>query len=182
MHIIGGILLLVLVFGVVFFVSTSGVLQSAFGPLGSSLGFKQTTSTVSAVSEYKGEVDIRFVSLGDGVKQPMVVSLKGANATKHEGIVMTGWSLKTDRGTYPIPKVANLYSPSVPGVPPEDIYLRSGGTINLYSSKNPQGNEQFIRSGLAEWQLWLGAEFLSVPHGTIILRDGKDKTVDEYKY
>jgi hypothetical protein len=112
----------------------------------------------------------------------MILSLKGANSAAHPGITLTGWTLKTNKGTYPIPKVANLYSPSVPGVAPEDIYLRSGGTINFYSGKNPQGNQQAIRSGLAEWQIWLNADFLATPHGAVILRDDKGKVVDEYKY
>lgn len=180
MHIIGGILLLVVVLGAGFFVYTSGILQPIFGPLG--IGFGFPTSTVNNNSQYYQEVQIKFVSLGDGLNQPMVLSLKGANSAAHEGITLTGWSLKTNKSTYAIPKVANLYSPSVPGVPPEDIYLRSGGTINFYSGKNPQGSQQAIRSGLEEWRIWLGEDFLSTPHGAITLRDEKGKIVDEYKY
>lgn len=172
---------MVVVFGAAFFVYTSGVLQPVFGPLGAGLGFP-TSTTVSNNSQYHKEVKIQFVSLGDGLDQPMVVSLRGANSAAHEGITLTGWSLKTNEGTYAIPKVANLFSPSVPGVPPEDIYLRAGGTVNLYSGKNPQGGQQAIRSGLAEWRIWLNKDFLSVPHGAITLRDAKGKIVDEYKY
>lgn len=182
MHIIGGILLVVIVFGFAFLVYTSDILQPVFGPLGNSLGIKTSTSTVSNQSQYYKEVKIHFLSLGSGIDQPMVLSLKGANSSRHEGIILTGWTLKTNKGTYAIPKVANLYSPSVPGVPPEDIYLRSGGTVNIYSGKNPQGNQQAIRSGLAEWQIWLGTDFLAAPHGAVTLRDEKGKIVDEYKY
>lgn len=172
---------MVLVLGAAFFVYTSGVLQPVFGPLGIGLGFP-TSTTASNNSQYYKEVKIQFVSLGDGSGQPMVLSLKGANSAAHEGIALTGWSLKTNKGSYNIPKVANLYSPSVPGVPPEDIYLRNGGVINFYSGRNPQGSQQAIRSGLAEWRIWLGGDFLAVPHGTITLRDAKSKIVDEYKY
>jgi hypothetical protein len=183
MHILGGILLIVVVFGFAFFVYTSGVLQPVFGPVLSGLGIQNASTTpASNNSQYFGEVDIQFVSLGSGLNQPQILSLKGRNAAAHAGIVLTGWSLKTNKGTYYFPRVANLYSPSVPGVPPEDIYLRSGGTINFYSGKNPQGNQQAIRSGLAEWQLWLGEEFLSSPHGEVALRDEKGKIVDDYKY
>jgi hypothetical protein len=180
MHIIGGILLLVVVLGAGFFVYSSGILQPVFGPLGMSLGFP--TSTVSNNSQYYGEVKLQFVSLGNGLNEPMVLSLKGANSSAHEGINLTGWKLKTNKNTYTIPKVANLYSPSVPGVPPEDIYLRSGGNVNFYSGKNSQGSQQAIRSGLTEWQIWLGEDFLTVPHGAITLRDDKGKIVDTKEY
>jgi hypothetical protein len=183
MHIIGGILLLVLVFGGGFFVYTSGVLQPLFGPLGSSLGFQNSTSTVQGnSSEYYKEVAIEFVSLGGGLNQPMVLSLEGKNSSAHEGIVLTGWTLVTSEGKYSIPKVANLYSPSVPGVAPEDIYLRAGGKVNFYSGKNAQGNQQAIRSALGEWQIWLNQDFLASPHGSVVLKDSKGKTVSEYKY
>lgn len=171
-----------LVFGGAFIVYTTGILEPVFSPLGTGLGFRTSTSTPSNVSQYEGEVEIRFLSLGGGLDQPMVVSLKGANSSSHPGIILTGWTLRTNEGTYAIPKVANLYSPSVPGVPPEDIYLRSGGTVNFYSDRNPQGNQQAIRSGEAEWQIWLGKDFLTVPHGAVILRDGAGKVVDEYRY
>lgn len=183
MHFIIGLVLLVVVAGAGLFALRSGVLEPLVDPFASTLGVKTSTSTVPAnQSPYYGQVEIHFLSLGSGLSQPMVLTLKGNNSSENEGITLTGWNLRTNKGTYSIPKVANLYSPSVAGVPPEDIYLRSGGTVAFYSGKNPQGNQQAIRSGLAEWQVWLGEDFLSAPHGTVTLRDAKRKLVDEYKY
>jgi hypothetical protein len=181
MHIIGGILLLIVALGVFFFVGATNVFDPILGSLGSSFG-RNSTSTASNNSQYYQEVRIQFVSLGGAPGQPMAVSL-AAKPVGEEGFILTGWSLKTDRGTYTIPRATNLYSPSVAGVPPEDIYLRTGGVVNMYSGKNPvSGQPQAIRSDLNEWRIWLNADFLAAPHGTVILRDAQGKVVDQKEY
>src|SRR5882724_1193969 len=146
MQVLIGIILLFVVFGAIFFLYEARFFDSfnpIFNGLGSVYGPRDTgTSTVNQ-SPYYGEVKVQFVSLGAGISQPMVVSL-GAALSKDTGITVSGWSLWVDNTSYQIPKVVNLYSPSVPGVPPEDIYIKAGGTINFYSGKNPQGNDQAI--------------------------------------
>ena len=182
MHIVGGILLLVVVFGVGFFMYAAHVFDPLILPISKGLNANTATSTIASNrSQYYREVRIQFVSLGSGLDEPMVASL-GATPTKDPGITVSGWSMKTDKGTYAIPKATNVYSPSVPGVPPEDIYLRTGDVVNFYAGKNPQGKLQAIRSSMNQWQIWLGVDFLAIPHGTVTLYDGKGKTVDEYKY
>jgi len=183
MRILIGIVLLVVAFGVTFLMYQIHFFD-AFSPivnaLRSTYNNPNGSSTVTQ-SPYYQQVRVQFVSLGDGAKQPMVVSL-GANLKKDEGIIITGWTLWVDRTAYRIPQVTNLYSPSVPGVPPEDIYIKTGGTVNIYSGKNPQGKDQAIRSGLSEWQIWLGNDFKLPQHGTIAITDQSRLKVEEYQY
>jgi hypothetical protein len=182
MHILGGVVLLAVAVLAIFLISSSGAFQRALGPLSASFGGR-ATSTQAEVSEYRGEVDIRFVSLGGAPGEAMSVALRGTMTRHEEGIILSGWSIRTNMGAYAIPKAVNLYSPSVQGVPPEDIYFRPGGTVTLYSGSNPRsGQPQAIRSGSSEWQIYLGENFLAVPHGAIILRDGRGLEVDRYEY
>jgi hypothetical protein len=179
MHILGGLLLLVVVFGVFFFISQSNLVDS-LGLQDVFRGVGGTSSSTSSNSHNYQEVRIQFVSLGNGSSEPMVVSLRGNPAG--DGVNVSGWSLRTNIGTYAIPRAVNLYSASVEGLPPEDIYIRHDGNVNIYSGSNPRGGPSAVRSGEGEWQIWLDKNFLSSPHGTIILRDGQRKTVDEYRY
>lgn len=181
MHILGGLLILIIAVGAIFFIGNSGVFQPLLDPLGETFGGLGSGSEGNN-SEYYGQVRVEFVSLGSELDQSMLVSL-GADGVQGEGILMTGWRLRTDRGTHTIPRAANLYSPSVEGVPPEDIYLREGGSVNIHSGRNPEEDQpQAIRSGFAEWHIWTGNDFLAVPHGTITLRDAEGRLVDEYEY
>jgi hypothetical protein len=182
MHVLGGLLLLVVAVGAIFLIYATGVFQPIIGPLGQSLNFGNSSSTQSNQSAYYQEVTVQFVSLGSQT-EPMTVRLEANFSGQQEGIILSGWSLRTNEGTYRIPRAVNLYSPSVEGVPPEDIYLRDGGVISFYSDRNPQSDQgQAIRSGLNEWRIWLGEDFLEVPHGRILLRDREGKEVDQYEY
>lgn len=181
MHILGGLLLLVVVFGGFYFIYQADVFDS-LGLEGILSGVGgNSTSTANNSRNYQ-DVRIQFVSLGNGSSQPMAVSLEGTPSGE-EGVNISGWSLRTNAGTYTIPRTVNLYSPSVEGVPPEDIYLRQGGEVIIYSGRNPQsGQPQAIRSGLDEWRIYLDKNFLSAPHGVITLRDDNGKAVDRYEY
>jgi hypothetical protein len=179
-HALIGLLLIVVVFGAVFFLYETHFFDS-FNPLVSSLGSVYGTSGSSGTSTvnqspYYHEVRIQFVSLS-----PMVVSV-GATLSKDSGLDVTGWALWVNKTAYVIPQVVNLYSPSVPGVAPEDIYIKPAGLINFYAGTNPNGKDEAIRSGLTEWQVWFGSSFNLPLHGTITLDDQSGKQVDQYPY
>ena len=182
MHIVAGLILIVVVVGAIMFISATHVLDPIIAPFSRGLGIRTATSTASNHSAVYGEVKITFVANGSGLDRTMLVSVS-AIPKAGEGLLITGWTLKTDKGSYVIPKAQNIYSPSVPGVPPEDVYVKTGAVVNFYSGKNPQsGQSQAIRSGLNQWQIWLGTDFLSSPHGKITLLDEKGKVVDQYDY
>jgi len=61
-----------------------------------------------------------------------------ANLSGSEGVNVTGWLLKSQRGGQFIPRAVNVYDPV--GLPVEsDIYLRANDTIYIYSSQSAVG-------------------------------------------
>src|SRR5262245_57697415 len=114
MHIIGGLLLLVIVFVGVYFFLQSGVFQPA-GDLFVTLFGVNGTSTISSstvpanASAAYGKVRVSFVSLGGGdERSPMRLALT-AYLGPNEGLNVTGWKVVTNRGTYELPRTVNSY-------------------------------------------------------------------------
>jgi hypothetical protein len=55
-----------------------------------------------------------------------------------ERVKVSGWQLKSNRGSQTVPKAVNFYEPS--GLSPEeDIYLENGHTLYMYSAVSPVG-------------------------------------------
>jgi hypothetical protein len=60
-----------------------------------------------------------------------------ANLARDERVNITGWTVKSNKGFFKIPRAQEVYSS---GGTEGDIYLRSGDRVNLYSSQGPKGN------------------------------------------
>jgi hypothetical protein len=183
MNVVIGILILVVTFGALYYMNQAGLFQpltNIFSAIDSGFGSSYSiggNGSVPPSSVHYHEASIRFVSLGGAINAPQEVDITAH--PKSGGFDVSGWSLKTDKGTFAIPKVQNLYSPSTPGVPPEDIFMRDGDRLAVYSGVSPtKQNERVTQS---EYHVWLG-DFLAAPHGKIILRDEKGYLVDQYTY
>ncbi len=181
MNAVVGLILVVVVLWGVWFMFQGGIFSDLNDALlamttGFDAGYgRAATSTASSPNYHVAR--IRFVSLGQGLdeKQEVLITVD----EKKGGFVMTGWKVKTDKGTFTIPKTYNAYSPSTADAAPEDIYVRGGDRIVLHNGKSPTGRNERVSE--AEWHIWF-EELLAVPHGKIILQDVKKKLVDQYEY
>ncbi len=182
MNAVVGIIMLIIVFTGVFYMNKAGFFEPITGVLDNiTTGFQQSYSgAVSSSSPYFHQVRIGFVMLGAGSSTLSEVDLSAK--PKRGGFSITGWSLKTDKGVFTIPPVKNRYSASTPNAAPEDIFVREGDRISIYSyhDKLPS-NARDERTTQSEYHLWF-KDMLSAPHDTIILRDEDKNEVDRYIY
>ncbi len=94
--------------------------------------------TAAQLSPYYGEVKIGNVSAASSWSSLAQFSLTASYGGSESPIDVTGWVLKSNRGGATIPTAAADYNPS--GFESSgDILLRSGDTLNVYSSVSPVG-------------------------------------------
>lgn len=127
-------------------------------------------------SDYYSQVRIRFVALGPSVQNEQMALVAHPKAG---GVDVTGWTIKTGKGSFKIPQTYNLYSPSTPDAAPEDIFLRDGDRIVFFGGVSP--DKRNVRVAQGDYRIWLG-DFLKGPHDTITLKDSKGILVDTYVY
>ncbi len=179
MNAVVGIILLVIVLFAVYYMYQAGMFQPVTDTLNSILtGYNSSLGQQNPpVSPYFHQVRIRFVAVGPNIPQDEQLVLVAH--PQSGGLTATGWKLKTDKGTFTIPQTYNIYSPSTPNVPPEDIFLRDGDQINFFGGTSPDGKNERVAQG--EYRVWLG-DFLAPEHGKVSLLDEKGVLIDEYKY
>ena len=184
MNIVIGILILIVAFGALYYMGKAGLstpltdtLSAISDGFNSSYGGIGGTSDTPPTSADYHQATIRFVSLGSGLHPLEEVDIVAH--PKNGGLDVSGWTLVTDKGKFTIPKVKNLYSPSTADVPPEDIFMRDGDRLAIYSGTSPtKQNERVTQS---DYHVWFG-DFLASPHGKITLKDSKGYLVDQYAY
>lgn len=173
-HTIIGLILLVIVFGGVWYLYQAHAFDTflSLNIIGSLEGGTQAP----ALSPDYHTLRVTFVSLG-GATNPSQVTLTVFLPSGNNGINVTGWKVVTDKGTFTLPKVLNTFSSPSRNAPPEDMYVRDGDHITLVANGSGGGE----RASYHEWQLHLG-DLLQAPHGSIVLEDQNGSIVDEYKY
>ncbi len=180
MHALVGVLLLVVALGAAYFMYQAGLFQpvtNIFSNIATGYSQSYSTSAPGVTSPYYKNVRIGFVALAPTSTAPSEVDLVAHPKTG--GFNISGWVISTEYGRFKIPPVTNLYSPSVPNLPPENIFVRDGDRIRVYTGVSPFGrNERITQS---EYRIWLG-NFLPASHGTIVLRDQNGLEVDRYVY
>lgn len=181
MNAVVGLILVVVVLWGVWFMYQGGFFAAFADTLNAiTTGFDQGyggRATSTPVSPNYHRARIRFVSLGQGLEEKQEVLI--VVDEKAGGFNITGWKVKTNLGTFTIPKAHNAYSPSTKEAAPETIYVRGGDRLVLHNGKSPTGRNERVSEG--EWHIWF-EELLTAPHGKIILNDEKGKLVDQYEY
>jgi hypothetical protein len=182
MNFITGLLILIVAFGAIYFMAQQGVLSPVTGFFsavdgGFDSAYSGPNGEILPSSPYYQQAKIRFVSLGSGVGGTQEVHI--AAHPKNGGFNVSGWTLRTEKGKFTIPKVHNLYSPSTSDVPPENIFMREGDRLVIYSGASP--NKRNERVTQSEYRVWMG-DFMPLPHGNISLRDENGYLVDQYVY
>lgn len=90
--------------------------------------------TVVQLSPFFHKIRIGNLSAGNSYSYGLISLSYAVNETTT--IDVTGWQLKSNRGGEYIPTAVNLYDPS--GLTPAtDIFMKSGQTLNIYSSTSP---------------------------------------------
>src|SRR5262245_2444369 len=133
MHVFWGIVLVVVVFVGLYYLYQAGFFDSLVETVTDiTTGFNASYrgSPAPATSSYYHQLRIRFVSLGVGQNPVMEVNITAH--PKQTGITVTGWNIKTDKGTYRIPKTFNVYSPSTADAAAENIFMRDGDRLSLF--------------------------------------------------
>jgi hypothetical protein len=180
MHSVIGVILLVIALFAIYYMYQGGFLMpitSIFSDINTGYNEGYGDTPQGATSTAYRSVRIGFVALAATSTLPSEVDLVAH--PRNGGLTLTGWVISTEKGKFPIPKVQNLYSPSTAGVPPENVFVRDGDRLRIYTGKSPSGqNERITQS---EYRIWLG-DFMPSPHGTIVLRDNEGLEVDRYKY
>jgi hypothetical protein len=184
MNFITGLLILIVAFGALYFMGqqglfapVSGFFNAVNGGFGAAYPGAVDTETLPPSSPLYQQVKIGFVSLGTGIGGTQELHISAH--PKNGGVNVTGWSVRTENGKFVIPKVYNIYSPSTSEVPPENIFMREGDRLVIYSGVSPtKRNERVTQS---EYRVWMG-DFIPLPHGNISLRDENGYLVDQYTY
>jgi hypothetical protein len=181
MNVVVGIIILIVALGALYYMNQAGLfkpLTELISQINSGYGsaYGESGGTPANSTRYH-EARIRFVSLGGTINAPKEVDIVAH--PKGVGMDVTGWKLATKNGTYVIPKVQNLYSPSTATAAPEDIFMRDGDKLALYSGVSPTKRDERVTQG--DYHVWLG-DFLPSPHGKIILLDASNTLVDQYAY
>ena len=181
-HILTGLLILVVVFGDIYYAYQSDVLSLVFGGEDNQIvtsilkGFSGLTGQVrSASSTYAGKLEIGFLSLGSGTEKFHRFGIRAAQPTGP--ISVTGWRVETELGRKIIPRAVDLYGPGARRSL-QNIVLNTGDELQVFTPLEGQN----ARVSGKEWRVFFEDPFLAYPHGTITLRDAEGKVVDVYKY
>ncbi len=95
-----------------------------------------TGYTIDQLSPYFHRVRLRYVSAGSFYSVGQI-SLY-ANLNGSDTVDVTGWMLRANTGGEVVPQAVNLYDPSGLAAP-DDIVLKSGDYVNIYTSASAIG-------------------------------------------
>lgn len=181
-HIITGLVLIVLVFGLVYYAYQSNLLVSVFGGENNQIvtnvfkGLAQLAKQTSTMpSVYAGKIKVSFVSLGSNNEGYSHFTIKAVSG--NSPVVVTGWRIETELDRNVIPRALDLYGLGARRSL-QNIVLNSGDELVVFT---PVSGDN-ARTGGKEWRVFYKDPLLAYPHGTITLRDGEGKVVDVYKY
>ena len=176
-HIIAGLLLLVIVVGLLYFLSKEGFFDNiGFGgdAWRTLLGLSPRASNTEHSPDF-GKVKIEFVSLGSENEDYARVMLRADFLGS--AIDITGWRIETSVKAQKIPRALDLYGPGARRSLP-NILVSGGNVIHLFSGV--KGESARVSGG--EWRIYFEDAFLGFPHDKITLRDREGRVVDEYGY
>lgn len=106
--------------------SDKGGNESGAEPIGGSTAIIETRKTVT----------IDSIRQSDNYNNYIEVMLS-ADLGDNEKVDITGWTIKSNKGYYTIPKAQQIYSF---GGNQDEIYLKRGDGIHIYSGLGPKGN------------------------------------------
>lgn len=93
-------------------------------------------SAVNPASESEQLVRISSIRLPDNY-WTFTEILLAADLWREQAVNITGWTIRTEHGDFRIPKAQLVYEF---GGQPQDIILKSGGAVKIYSGRGPKGN------------------------------------------
>lgn len=95
------------------------------------------------VSEYIGKVKISSIRKAN-TSQPSMITLTVA-PYKGDPINLTGWTIKTRRGSHIVPQGIKEYEPFPTDKYPQDIIIKDRITVYLINDENPLGRNKNFR-------------------------------------